>query len=106
MREDRFTNTEADAARYEEMRAETDAAADRPTLAELDGDEYDAENAALTAELVVAWDAHGHLLTQNDELRAALTRVEARCEHAEDTRRWLTAFEIRDALKPLYADPS
>jgi len=39
MREDRFTNTPEDAGRYEEMRAETDAAADRPTLAELDGDE-------------------------------------------------------------------
>ena len=41
MREDYFTNTPEDAGRYEEMRAETDAAADRPTLAELDGDEVD-----------------------------------------------------------------
>jgi len=63
-----------------------------------------AEVAALTAELAVAWDAHSHLLTQNDELRAALTRVEARCEDAEDNRRWLTAFEIRDALKTLYVE--
>ena len=39
MREDYFTNTPEDAARYEEMRAETDAAADRPTLAELQRDE-------------------------------------------------------------------
>ena len=35
MKEDYFTNTPEDAGRYEEMRAETDAAADRPTLAEL-----------------------------------------------------------------------
>ena len=39
MREDRFTNTPEDAARYEDMRAETDAAADRPTLAELERDD-------------------------------------------------------------------
>jgi hypothetical protein len=41
MREDYSTNTEADAARYEDMRAETDAAADRPTLAELQRDDAD-----------------------------------------------------------------
>jgi len=29
---------------------------------------------------------------------AAIERVEARCENAEDNRRWLTAFEIRKAL--------
>ena len=72
----------------------------------LDEDALFAKVERLSAELAVAWDAHGHLLTQNDELRAALTRVEARCENAEDNRRWLTAFEIRDALKALYAEPS
>lgn len=38
MREDHFTNTPEDAGRYEEMRAETDAAADRPTRAEAERD--------------------------------------------------------------------
>jgi len=53
-------------------------------------------------EVGVAWEAHSQAVAQNDELRAALARVEARCEDAEDHRRWLTAFEIRDALKTLY----
>ena len=56
------------------------------------------------AEVGVAWEAHSQVVAQNDELRAALTRVEARCEDADDNRRWLTAFEVRDALKTLYAD--
>ena len=55
MREDHFTNTPDDAGRYEEMRAETDAAADRPTLAELDGDEYDGESAHAPGEYCIEW---------------------------------------------------
>jgi hypothetical protein len=40
MREDRFSNTEADAAAYERHRAQDDVD-DRPTLAELQRDEGD-----------------------------------------------------------------
>ena len=62
MREDYFTNTPEDAGRYEEMRAETDAAADRPTLAEVDGDDGMSWPKAFDA-----WDAH-----EMDEARERL----------------------------------
>ena len=41
MREDYFTNTEADAAAYERHHVEPDYGDDRPTLAELQRDEAD-----------------------------------------------------------------
>ena len=59
MKEDYFTNTPEDAARYEARRAEPDD--DRPTLAELQRDEW------LASEPVDAWDAH-----EMDEARARL----------------------------------
>ena len=40
MKEDHFTNTPEDAAQYEACRGEADDVDDRPTLAELQRDEY------------------------------------------------------------------
>lgn len=41
MREDHFTNTPEDAGAYEARRGQADDVDDRPTLAELERDEYD-----------------------------------------------------------------
>jgi len=60
MREDYFTNTERDAAAYERARSADDPS-DRPTLAELQRDEW------LASEPVDAWDAH-----EMDEARLRL----------------------------------
>ena len=57
--------------------------------------EYD----AAIKSLVVASKLAARYQGERDAARAALVRVEARCEDAEDQRRWLTAFEIRDAMK-------
>ena len=40
------------------------------------------------------------VLAERNAALAAIERVKARCEDADDQRRGLTAFEIRAALEP------
>jgi len=44
------------------------------------------------------------LVAQNDEVRAALTRVEVLCDEGEDRRDWIAVAKLRDTLKTLYVD--
>jgi hypothetical protein len=90
MREDYFTNTPEDAGRYEEMRAETDAAADRPTLAEVDGDDGMSWPKAFDA-----WDAH-----EMDEAQQRLDSAHASGEYCIE---WVGVDLAPDGPDKVYA---